>query len=386
MSIGIGEREILGCARFCLPFPSVEPSFNDKISDSSSSFPAEVSSLVSRKQAIVAALAVFALLCTWFYIRPHRSDPEQGREELLARLPGDSTSVVYLDLNDLRGSAFLSRILAWAPHPPADEEYTKFVQVTGFNYERDLDRVGISFSGTPQHPKSMAIAEGRFDQKKIEAYSGHDGALKTAAGKTIYAVNLSNPPRTIYFSFLRGDQVAVCNDASCFFQPSGKNLSADEWSEHFQRLAGTPLFVVMRQDSALLSELSQRTPGGWRSPQLATLLGQLQWVCLGVKPDGDQLRVVAEGESSNETIIRQLNDLLGGLLILAQAGLDDPKASKQLDPKLREAYSTLLKTAEVQKQDRGTTQSVRLILEVTPQLLESARGVAAADPPVQNAR
>ena len=53
---------------------------------------------------------------------------------------------------------------------------------------------------------------------------------------------------------------------------------------------------------------------------------------------GDQLRVVAEGESSNETIIRQLSDMLGGLLILAQAGLDDPKARKQLDPDLREAY------------------------------------------------
>jgi len=90
---------------------------------------------------------------------------------------------------------------------------------------------------------------------------------------------------------------------------------------------------------------------------------------------------VAEGESSNETTIRQLNDMLGGLLILAQAGLDDPKASKQLDPDLREAYRTLLKTAEVQKQDRGTSQSVRLILEITPQLLESARGAMAADPP-----
>jgi len=341
--------------------------------------------IVNRKKIVGGILLTSALLlAAWFYFRGASNDPERMREELLVRLPGDSTSVVYLDLSELRTSAFLAKILAWAPKPPADEEYTKFVQATGFDYERDLDRVGISFGGTPQNPRTMAIAQGRFDQKKIEAYSAHFGALKTANGKTIYAVSLSNPTRTAYFTFLRNDVVAICNDASCFFQPSGKSLSAEEWREHFLRMAGTPLFCVMRQDSALLSEFSQHSAGGWRSPQLAGLLGQLQWVSVGAKPDGEQLRVVAEGESANETTIRQLNDMLGGLLILAQAGLDDPKASKQLDPDLREAYRNLLKTAEVQKQDRGSSQSVRLILEVTPQLMESARGAMAADPPTQN--
>jgi len=321
-----------------------------------------------------------ALLAAWFYVHRPSHDRESAREGLLGRLPSDSTSVVYLDLNQLRGSAFLARILAWAPKPTTEEEYKKFVQATGFDYERDLDRLGISFSGAPQNLKTMAIAEGRFDQKKIEAYSAHFGGLKTANGKTLFAVTLSNPARTAYFAFLRNDQMAICNDVSCFFEPSGRTAGADEWREHFRRMAGTPLFCVMRQDSALLSNLSHGA-GGWKSPQLAGLLGQLQWVSIGAKPDGDQLRVVAEGESSNETTIRQLNDMLSGLLILAQAGLDDPKASKQLDPDLREAYRTLLKTAEVQKQDRGTTQSVRLILEIAPQLLESARGALAADPP-----
>jgi len=63
----------------------------------------------------------------------------------------------------------------------------------------------------------MAVAEGRFERKKIESYSEHFGTLKTANGKTIYAVNLSNPLRTAYFTFLRDDEVAICNDASCFF-------------------------------------------------------------------------------------------------------------------------------------------------------------------------
>ncbi len=337
--------------------------------------------MVTKKKIVVGVLLLAAVLgAAWLYYHPRTGESQAGREGLLALLPADSTSVVFVDLKELRASAFLAQILAWAPQPAADAEYTKFVQATGFDYERDLDRMAISFGGTPQNPKTVAIAEGRFDQKKMEAYSAQFGNLKTAAGKTIYAVTLSNPARTAYFTFLGAARVEICNDATCFFQPTGKNPSAEGWREHFTRLAGTPLFGVMRQDSPWLSQLSQQGPSGWRSPQLATLLSQLQWVSIGAKPDGEDLRVVAEGESTNETTIRQLNDMLGGLLILAQAGLDDPKASRQLDPKLREAYQTLLKTAEVQKQGRGSSQSVRLILEITPQLLESARGTMAAEP------
>ncbi|HET6930638.1 MAG TPA: hypothetical protein VFI45_09990 [Candidatus Acidoferrum sp.] len=335
-----------------------------------------------KKLALGFLIAGAALVIAWIYFHPHRGDSQDAREELLSRLPADSTSVVYVDLQELRTSAFLSQILSWAPQPQAEEEYKKFVEATGFDYERDLDRVGFSFSGSAQSPKTMAVADGRFDRKKIEAYSAQFGTLKTSTGKTIYAVNLSNPPRTAYFTFLRNDQIAICNDASCFFQPSGKSMNSEEWHEHFRRMAGTPLFAVMRQDSQLLTALSQRTPGGYRSPQLATLLGQLQWVSVGAKPEGDQLRVVADGETSNETLVRQLNDMFSGLLILAQAGLDDPKSRKQLDPKLREAYANLLKSAEVQKVDRGTSKSVRLIFAITPQLLESAKSAAAADPPV----
>jgi hypothetical protein len=338
--------------------------------------------MLNRKKLVLGLLILGgALVFGWHYFHSHGRDSQSAREDLLSHLPADSTSVVYVGFQELRASAFLSQILAWAPKPQTEEEYGKFVQATGFDYERDLDRVGISFSGSAQSPKTMAVAEGQFDRKKIESYSAHFGTLKTANGKTIYAVNLSNPPRTAYFTFLRDDEVAICNDASCFFQASGKSMNSEEWREHFLRMAGTPLFAVMRQDSQLLTALSQQTPGGYRSPQLATLLGQLQWVSVGAKPEGDELRVVADGETSNDMVIRQLNDMFSGLLILAQAGLDNPKSRKQLDPKLREAYASLLKSAEVQKLDRGTSKSVRLIFEITPQLLESAKSASAADPP-----
>jgi hypothetical protein len=337
---------------------------------------------MDNRKAVLAGIVVLAALGVpaWFYFHSHQRDGLGARQELLSRLPGNSTSVFYLDLAELRSSPFLGQILAWAPKQPPEEEYTKFVQATGFDYERDLDRVAVSFSGSAQSPKTMAVAEGRFDRKKIESYSGRFGTLKTANGQVIYAVPLSNPVRTAYFTFLRDDQVAICNDASCFFQNSQTRMDSDDWNEHFLRLAGTPLFALFRQDSQLLSALSQQAPGGLQSPQLATLIGQLQWVSLGAKPEGDQMRVVVDGECTSETAIKQLNDMLGGLLILAQAGLDDPKARTKLDPQTRAAYLGLLKSAEVQKLDRGTSKSVRLIIEITPQLLQAAHATEAANP------
>ena len=63
---------------------------------------------------------------------------------------------------------------------------------------------------------------------------------------------------------------------------------------------------------------------------------------------------------------------MNGVVILAQLGLNDAKTRQQLDPAARQAYLELLKSADVSKIDRGDSQSVRLVFEITPQFLETA--------------
>jgi hypothetical protein len=53
---------------------------------------------------------------------------------------------------------------------------------------------------------------------------------------------------------------------------------------------------------------------------------------------------------------------------------------------MREAYLELLKTADVSKLDRGNTKSVRLIFEITPNLLEAARASVKDSSPARPAR
>jgi hypothetical protein len=137
---------------------------------------------------------------------------------------------------------------------------------------------------------------------------------------------------------------------------------------------------VLRQEAVPPEALAQ-APGGFRSPQLAALLSQLQWISISGKPEGNILRVVIDGESVTEATARQLKELLSGLVVLAQMGLNDVKTRKQLDPDLRQGYLDLLQSADIQQVDRGTSKSVRVILDVTPKLLQPPRKAASADDP-----
>jgi hypothetical protein len=224
----------------------------------------------------------------------------------------------------------------------------------------------------------VAIADGKFDRKKIEAYAASSGRKETVSGRAIFALNMGGRGKTSFFTFLRDDRIAWTDDPSyaAILLQRTATVSPEEWREHFRRLAGTPLFVVLRQDSGSPSPLAEQAPGGFQSPQLAALLGQLQWISIAGKPDGNLLRVVVDGECLSEQTIKQLNDFLKGVVVLAQMGLSDAKTRKQLDPQLREGYLELLQSADIEKMDRGSSKSVRVVFDVTPKLMEAARSGA----------
>jgi hypothetical protein len=332
------------------------------------------------KILLVAGILLASLVVAFLAYRHWNSrDSLADREGMLSLMPEDASAVVYLDLAQLRSSPFLDQLFRWAPKPTLDSDYAQFLQATGFNYESDLDRVALAINRQSPTSTAFAVAEGRFDRKKIEAHASQFGSLKTADGKTLYAVPLNGSSRKAFFTFLRDDRVAWANDSSYFFQQPHRASSA-EWREHFSRLAGTPVFAVLRQDSGAAAALAQ-APGGLRSPQLAALLAQLQWISISAKPEGELLRVVMEGECLTESTEHQLKELLSGMVVLAQMGLSDSKIRKQLDPVVREGYLELLQSADIQQVDRGTSKTVRVVFDVTPKLLESAgKPPAGADP------
>jgi hypothetical protein len=298
-----------------------------------------------------------------------------ARQDALALMPTDASAVLFADFDQLRQAAFFAKFYAWAPKPEADADYAQFVKETGFDYERSLDRVAVATEKHGQDSALLAILDGKFDRQKISAYASKAGPSAKTGGREIFSAALSEGSKKISFTFLRDDRIALAIDADlgAFLNEKKRTADAAEWRARFERLAGSPVFAVVRQDAATGAALAAQAPGGLRSPQLSALLDQLQWITLAGKPENDRLRMVAEGECTAEATARQLMDLINGVIILAQAGLNDAKTRRQLDPAAREAYLELLRSADVSKIDRGDTKSVRLVFELTPGFLEAAR-------------
>jgi hypothetical protein len=235
--------------------------------------------------------------------------------------------------------------------------------------------VGVALSKHGQQTTLFAVAQGRFDRRKIAAYAEQAGTRESRGGKEIFSVPLASGTRRITFTFLPNDRIALTNDPSLLpsFSPPTVDSDAEAWRERFRRLAGSPVFAVVRQNASAGTALSAETPRNWRSPQLSALIDQLQWITIAAKPEADRLRVALEGEGSAEAPTRQLTELVKGLLVLAEAGLSDQKMRQQLEPEVREAYLEMLKSADARQIDRGETKSVRLIFDLTPKFLEAAR-------------
>src|SRR5260370_35858584 len=102
------------------------------------------------------------------------------------------------------------------------------------------------------------------------------------------------------FTFLRNAQIALVNDSNLGVFLGAKKRPEDlaEWRVRFERLAGSPLFAVIRQDAALGAALAAKAPGGLRSPQRSAVLDQLQWNTVAGKPAKERFPWVPDGEGT----------------------------------------------------------------------------------------
>jgi hypothetical protein len=330
---------------------------------------------MTNRNQILAAVTLLLILAAAAYSFQRWRSAGDDRASLLASLPATASSVLYANVGDLRRSRFAAELYAWAPRNSVDPEYADFLRQTGFDYERDLDQIAIAVLRHPEGSAIFVVATGRFDRKKIDAYAALSGTRQSRNGHDIFSVPLNGGRQRISFTFLDPHRIALTDepDVNALLTSHATGDDAKQWRQRFDRLAGSPIFALIRQDAAAGSALESHAPGGLQSPQLSALLDQLQWISLAGKPEDDRLRVVIEGESASDSAAKQLTDVLGTVILLAQTGLNGPATRRQLDPAEREAYLDLLKNADVSRIDRGDTKAVRLIFDVTPKLLDAAR-------------
>ena len=293
-------------------------------------------------------------------------------QELVSALPGDAATVIYVDALALRQSPFFKGLLGLAPAQQVDADYADFLRATGFHYERDLDRAAIAFRRDAARKSFFAIVEGRFDQGKIIAFATSEGSRTVSDGRDIYSTPMNHSSRRISFAFLSSTRLALTDDVdlAASLKPN-ENEAAKELRERAVRLAGSPIFAILRQGAP--GPLAQRppAPGGVRFNQLSSVLANLRWVTLAARPDGERLRLVAEGECASDDAARRIAESVEGMLTVARLGIDDPKARKAMDPAMHEALVDALKSADVSRIDRDETKAVRLVVDFGPKILDA---------------
>jgi hypothetical protein len=314
---------------------------------------------------IGAGLAACALLAgALFYLSSLRGKTTSASPapELLSALPAGAPTLVYLDLAALRASSFYQHRPDKSPIAVPNQEYADFVSSTGFDFEKDLDRVGVASwpaSGNEQR-KNMAIAEGRFDRAKIRDYALRKGKLDRQQGRDVFLFPAKDRMGSSSVTFLDEHRIAIVagEGIAPLLAGHSDNPAADPARERAARLDGAAAFAITRVPPVP----DNFAPGGAQSSQLASLARSVQWITLAARPEGDDLRISLEGECDNSTDALQLKSALEILRMFGRAGLDNPKTRQSMDPAALATLQTLLSGAEVTQ----AAERVRILVKVTP--------------------
>lgn len=329
----------------------------------------------SRNNLLIAAgLATIGVAAVFLFLGVHRrGDTAQASPagELLSEIPAGAPTLIYIDLAAIRASAFYRQRVDHGPIALPDRDYADFVRFTGFDFEKDLDRVVIASwpsSSAQNQKKTIVVAEGRFDQGKIRDYATRKGKLDHQEGHDVFLFPTDDRKGWNAIFFLDDHRIAIVEGSSIapLLARHGDDPAVDPARERAAQVAGAAVFAISRLPAVPENFAS----GGAQPSQLANLARSVQWIILAARPEGENLSVSLDGECTTSTDARRVESTLEILRLFGQAGLENPKTRQSMDPATYGALETLLKTAEVTQ----TAERVRILVEITPGILQTLSG------------
>jgi hypothetical protein len=325
-------------------------------------------------RSVGAALAACTIVaCGLFYLSFARGKTANASPapQLLSALPAGAPTLVYLDLAAVRASSFYQHRPDKGPIAVPNQDYADFMRSTGFDFEKDLDRVVVASWPAPsakEPTKNVAIAEGRFDRAKIRDYAAQKGKLDHQQGREVFLFPAKDRTGMSSLTFLDDHRIALVTGPSIaplFTANSNDPAAADPARERAARLDGATMFMIARvppiPDNAGLGGMQ-----GAASAQLMSLARSVQWVTLAARAEGDDLRISLEGECDNSTDALQIKSALELMRMFARAGLENAKPSQSMDKATLAMLQTLLTSAEVTQ----AAERVRILVELTPDVFK----------------
>ncbi|HKF52751.1 MAG TPA: hypothetical protein VKB26_10600 [Candidatus Acidoferrales bacterium] len=305
------------------------------------------------------------------------SSSEPAAPDLVHQLPAGASAVVFMDVAALRSSSFANELANLAPTSAEDPAYTEFVRDTGFDYSRDLDRAAVDLWPQTSSTSVLALAQGRFDEAKIERYALHYGRLVKIHNRKVYEVREENSTRLIHFTFLSPTEIALADgpDLSQVLGTTNSTRLDSQMSERVALVSGTPIYAVARTQD-LPKDIGLDVS---HSAQLAGLLRSVHAISASGRPAENNLKIFASAECDSTLDALKLSTALQGLLWIGRAALADPKTQQQIGPQWP-GFDALLKAADISHNSRH----VELRVEVTPQMMQAMVAVPANVAPEQH--
>lgn len=349
---------------------------------------------------IILAILMFLLLVAAAYYLFLRAPGELAGPvpELVALAPRDAEWIAFVDLNAWRASPTLQQLQKLAPEARESAEYREFVNSTGFEYSRDLDRAVLALvpeAGQRADQQSsyytLVIAEGRFARERIAAHALKNGSREDYDGQEIFAIHDTASPKQVgergltFLTFLTATRLLLADPGEDSPQraahtrelilqtarPVSQSVSLSPLVERAARVTGAPFFAVGRPESlkALDGNLKQVGP---IASQVAEVLSTVRWITLAARPEDNLVRLSILGECESSWQATQLGFLLDGLLVIARSAIQDPSTRERLAAREVEQVEKVLASLRVER--RG--QVVELRLELPSELIALA---ASAD-------
>jgi hypothetical protein len=320
--------------------------------------------------------------------------------ELVGQLPSDAPALAYIDVAAIRqlNQQALTDLLqknAGKNGQSGDNDYQKFVDATGFDFSRDLDHVAVAFWPAPSVPASesnvrrapgapplpqprsqaptLAIADGRFDRAKIEAYALRSGHAEHVGNTQLLEIP-GDPP--VALRFLSASRIEMASgkqamDRLAADDPPGPSPSIRELVE---RVGGSPVFAVA--EAAPFSGNVANTGGG-AMPNPASFAKDIRAMTFAGQPSGGGFDIIFEGKCDSANSAAGMIGVLTAVRGFGSAMLADPKSRGKMTQEQVDAATTLLSQIKIQQDDLW----VGITVHITPEMMAAATKQANAAKP-----
>jgi hypothetical protein len=331
-----------------------------------------------RALLVVAILLLIGAGVAFYFIHGFGKNPvlaPGAPPDLFSFVPPDAPLIVYGDVAAVKSSAaFAKGSVLFNPGVAEDPIYRDFVDQTGFDYSRDLDRFVIAIWPNTESTSTVlaerlrliAVADGRFDHQKIDIYARRVGKASDNSGRVIYETPSAIAGKGISFTFLAPNRIAFAQamGLDTVLNPATDSQQDAAMRERIGRVSGAQFFAVAHTDD-LPKAIGAHE---FQSGQLNHILKSIHDITLSGQPAGNNFILAADADCDSLPNALQLSTLLDTMRWLGRAALADPRTRQQMHPSDAALLDALLRVATVSHENR----SVRLRFELTPAILQSS--------------